>query len=295
MQQASSETKAKAAGGGGGESKKSEVRKIKLSEWVSLVLHSAASSAASSARSPAPTIALGFDVTSAPESVALSTSRSVAVLVSTVQDADTSAARPEVQIVRTSQASMMPEVRRLTVSASHVVLEMQRIYVTRDDSELRGTSALTYGAHTSIGNGPSVVRESTLGGGGASAGQRWLAGGAAVVGVLCLALVRRRRKAATGALAGNIGRRARAVHVARASLAKRSERRKATSMRTAAAHRARVAATLAVILVARHGVVAFQDRAHVDSRHRVEVDPKHRASSSRNSERAPVDTVVCDA
>ena len=37
MQQASSETKAKAAGGGGGESTKSEVRKIKLSEWVSLV------------------------------------------------------------------------------------------------------------------------------------------------------------------------------------------------------------------------------------------------------------------
>ena len=42
MQQASSETKAKAAGGGGGESKKSEVRKIKLSEWVSLVLHTGA-------------------------------------------------------------------------------------------------------------------------------------------------------------------------------------------------------------------------------------------------------------
>lgn len=65
---------------------------------------------ASSVPTPAPTIALEFDgaadvvdVTSAPESAAPSTSRSVAVLVWTVQDADTGTAQPEVQILRTLQ------------------------------------------------------------------------------------------------------------------------------------------------------------------------------------------------
>ena len=87
-------------------------------------------------------------------------------------------------------------------------------------------------------------------------GPEGLAGGVAVAGMLSLALLRWRRQAAIGALVGNIGRRACTAHVVRAGPTKRSERCQATSMRAAAAHRARVVATLAVLTTMASGAAA---------------------------------------